>query len=36
MIKFLVLQVKLGKITIDQVPEKYREVVKNILNIEEK
>lgn len=36
MIKFLVLQVKLGKITIDQVPEEYREAVKNILNIEEK
>ena len=36
MIKFLVLQVKLGKITIDQVPEKYKEAVKNILNIEEK
>ena len=28
MIKFLVLQVKLGKITIDQVPEKYREAVR--------
>ena len=28
MIKFLVLQIKLGKITIEQVPEKYREAVK--------
>lgn len=28
MIKFLVLQVKLGKITIDQIPEKYREAVR--------
>lgn len=28
MIKFLVLQIKLGKITIDQVPEKYRETVR--------
>ena len=27
MIKFLVLQIKLGKITIDEVPEKYREEV---------
>lgn len=28
MIKFLVLQIKLGKITINQVPEKYREAVR--------
>lgn len=27
MVEFLVLQIKLGKITIDQVPEKYRELV---------
>lgn len=27
MIKFLVLQIKLGKITIDDVPEKYKEEV---------
>lgn len=27
MVKFLVLQIKLGKITIDEVPEKYREQV---------
>lgn len=27
MIKFLVLQIKLGKITINQVPEKYKEAV---------
>lgn len=31
MIQFLVIQVKLGRITIDQVPEKYREAVKNAL-----
>lgn len=31
MIKFLVLQIKLGKITIDQVPEIYREAVKAAL-----
>ena len=28
MVKFLVMQIKMGKITIDQVPEKYREAVK--------
>ena len=27
MVKFLVMQVKMGKITIDKVPEKYREAV---------
>lgn len=27
MTKFLVLQIKLGKITIDDVPEKYKEFV---------
>lgn len=27
MVEFLVLQIKLGKITIDDVPEKYREKV---------
>lgn len=27
MIQFLVLQIKLGKITIDQVPSKYKEDV---------
>lgn len=27
MVKFLVMQIKMGKITIDQVPEKYREAV---------
>lgn len=28
MVKFLVMQIKLGKITIDQVPEKYKEAAK--------
>ena len=28
MIKFLAIQVKLGKITIEQIPERYREDVK--------
>lgn len=28
MIDFLVIQIKLGKITLEQVPEKYREAVK--------
>lgn len=27
MVNFLVLQIKLGKITIEQVPEKYKEKV---------
>ena len=27
MVQFLVLQIKLGKITIDDVPEKYRDKV---------
>lgn len=32
MIKFLLLQIKLGKITIDDVPEKYREELLKELN----
>ena len=28
MVEFLVLQIKLGKITIDDVPEKYKEQIK--------
>lgn len=32
MIKFLVLQIKMGKITLEQVPEKYREEVEKSLN----
>lgn len=31
MIEFLVIQIKLGKITLEQVPEKYREAVKERL-----
>lgn len=31
MIDFLVIQIKLGKITLEQVPEKYREEVKEKL-----
>ena len=31
MIQFYVLQVKMGKMTIDQVPEKYREAVRKEL-----
>ena len=31
MIKFLVLQIKMGKITLDQVPDKYREEVEHAL-----
>ena len=31
MIKFLAIQVKLGKITIEQVPERYREAVRREL-----
>lgn len=33
MIQFLVIQVKLGRITIDQVPEKYREAVMTALEV---
>lgn len=33
MIEFLVLQIKLGKITINDVPEKYREEVGLKLNM---
>jgi len=30
--KFLAMQIRLGKITIDDVPEKYRSEVEEILN----
>lgn len=33
MIKFLVLQIRLGRITIDQVPEQYREAVQRELEV---
>lgn len=33
MIKFLVMQIKLGKITIAQVPEKLREAVRKELEV---
>lgn len=32
MIKFFALQIRLGKITIDDVPEKYEEEVEKCLN----
>ena len=32
MVEFLVLQIKMGKITIDDVPEKWLEAVKEKLN----
>lgn len=32
MIKFFVIQIKLGKITLEQVPEKYRARVEEALN----
>lgn len=32
MVEFLVLQIKMGKITIDDVPEKWLEAVKQKLN----
>lgn len=31
MVKFFVIQIKLGKITIDDVPEKYSEAVREML-----
>lgn len=33
MIKFLVMQIKLGKITIDDVPSKYVDEVRKELNL---
>ena len=33
MIQFLVIQVKLGRITIDQVPEKYRDAVRAAMEV---
>ena len=33
-VKFLVMQVRMGKITLEQVPEKYKESVKAELGIE--
>lgn len=32
MIKFIVLQIRLGRITLEQVPEKWRARVKEMLN----
>lgn len=32
MIKFFVIQIKLGRITLEQVPEKYRARVEEALN----
>lgn len=32
MVKFLTIQVRLGRITIEQVPEKYRDAVRKELN----
>ena len=33
MVKFFTLQIRMGKITIDDVPEKYQEAVKKELGI---
>lgn len=35
MIEFFVIQIKLGRITIDQVPDKYKEAVEQALNTSE-
>lgn len=32
MVKFLVMQIKLGKLTIDDVPSQYKEAVEKELN----
>lgn len=32
MIKFLVIQIRLGRITLEQVPEKWRAKVEEVLN----
>lgn len=34
MIEFLVIQIRLGKITLDDVPEKFRQEVEERLNAE--
>lgn len=34
MVKFLLLQIKLGKITLAEVPEKYKNEVKSLLESE--
>ncbi len=31
MVKFLALQVRIGRITLEQVPEKYREAVRELV-----
>jgi len=31
MVKFYVLQIKMGKMTLDEVPERYREAVRKAL-----
>ena len=31
MVKFLALQVRIGRITIEQVPEKYRDAVRELV-----
>lgn len=31
MVKFLAMQVRLGRITIEQVPEKYRDAVRELV-----
>ena len=36
MAQFLAIQIKLGKITIDDVPEQYKEKVKKFLGVLEK
>lgn len=33
MVKFLAIQVKLGRITVEQIPEKYRDLVKKELGL---
>ena len=35
MVKFLALQVRLGRITLEQVPEQYREAVAAALELKE-
>lgn len=34
MVKFLALQIKLGKITLDDIPEKWRKAVEEEMNAE--
>lgn len=35
MIAFLILQIRLGRITVEEIPEKYRDAVRALLSAED-